>query len=317
MLRTIFMGTAPFAVPCLRAMVGAGHSVLAVVSQPDRPRGRGMQLTPSAVKDAALKLGLPVLQPEKASQPEFIQQLRDLQPQAIVVVAYGQILRQAVLEIPPLGCINVHGSLLPELRGAAPIQWSIIRGHRETGVTTMFMDAGMDTGDMILKAATEIRPEDTADSLGERLAPLGAGLLVETLALLEAGRAPREPQDSNLATYAPMLRKEDGAVDWSWSAAEIRNRIHGCNPAPGAFARRQESPLKIWQAEAIDAGAQQEPGTVLATDPLTLQAGAGAVRLLQVQPPNKGKMTGQEFCRGYRVAVGELWRGGLPADNPS
>jgi methionyl-tRNA formyltransferase len=310
-LDLVFMGTAPFAVPCLEAVVRAGHRVAAVVSQPDRPRGRGMTLHPSAVKAAALELGLPVLQPEKASQPEFIDQLRALAPQAIVVVAYGQILRPAVLELPPLGCLNVHGSLLPELRGAAPIQWSILRGYSVTGVTTMFMDAGMDTGDMILKAETPVAAEDTAGALAERLAPLGAELLVRTLELLEAGAAPREPQDSSRATYAPMLRKEDGAVRWEWPAVEIRNRIHGCNPSPGAFARRGEQTVKLWRAEVdpVETGGAA-PGTVLDTERLVLTTGDGALRLVEVQPESRGRLDGPAFSRGYRVAKGEVWSNG-------
>lgn len=308
MIDLVFMGTAPFAVPCLRALVQAGHRVQSVVSQPDRVRGRGMQLQPTPVKSAALELCLPVLQPEKASRPEFIDELRALAPQLIVVVAYGQILRPAVLEIPPLGCVNVHGSLLPELRGAAPLQWSILRGYAETGVTTMFMDAGMDTGDMLLKAATGIRPEDTAGSLAERLAPLGAELLLQTVAGIEAGTIRREPQDPERATYAPMLRKEDGAIDWSASAEEIRNRIHGCNPSPGAFAGRSGEPVKLWRAEVVEgAGA---PGTVLDAERLVIAAGEGAVRVHEIQPENRARMSPDAYQRGYRVALGEVWGNG-------
>jgi methionyl-tRNA formyltransferase len=310
MLNVVFMGTAAFAAPCLQAVVRAGHTVQAVVSQPDRPHGRGMKLQPSPVKAAAMELGLPVLQPEKASLPGFVERLRTLAPQVIVVVAYGQILRPAVLEIPPLGCINVHGSLLPELRGAAPIQWSVIRGYPETGVTTMFMDPGMDTGDMILKVAEPIRPEDTAGSLGERLAPLGAELLVRTLALVESGAAPREPQDHDRATYAPMLKREDGAIAWASTAVEIRNRIHGCNPAPGAFARRQGETVKLWRAAAVAGAAGTKPGTVLDTNPLTIAAGEGAVQLLQVQPENRSRLDSAAYCNGYRVTPGEVWEDG-------
>lgn len=307
MLNVVFMGTAPFAVPCLRALLDAGHQVSAVVSQPDRPRGRGMKLQPSAVKALALERGLPVLQPEKASQPEFIEELRQLAPQVLVVVAYGQILRPAVLEIPPLGCINVHGSLLPELRGAAPIQWSIIRGYAETGVTTMYMDVGMDTGDMIYTAACPILPEDTTLSLAERLAPLGADLLVKTLADLEQGVAPREVQDAARATYAPMLKREDGLIDWTQSAVEIRNRIHGCNPSPGALARRGEEPVKLWRAEIVTGMDVLAPGTVLDAMQLVISTGDGALRLLEVQPENRGRVSGAEYARGYRVQSGEIW----------
>lgn len=307
MLNLVFMGTAPFAVPCLRSLLDAGHHVSAVVSQPDRPRGRGMKLQPSAVKELAVERGLPVLQPEKASQPEFIEELRRLAPQVMVVVAYGQILRPAVLEIPPLGCINVHGSLLPELRGAAPIQWSIIRGYAETGVTTMYMDAGMDTGDMIFTATCPIQPSDTTLELAQRLAPLGAELLLKTLTAIEQGNAPRMAQDSALATYAPMLTRADGLVDWTRSAAEIRNQIHGCNPSPGAFTSRGEEPVKLWRAEIVTGYEVQAPGTVLNAEPLVVATGSGALRLLEVQPANRGRLAGADYSRGYRVQPGEVW----------
>jgi methionyl-tRNA formyltransferase len=310
MLRLVFMGTAEFAVPGLQAAAEAGHQVLAVVSQPDRPRGRGMKLQPSPVTAEARERGLPVLQPEKASQPEFVASLRDLEPQVIVVVAYGQILRPAVLDLPPLGCINVHGSLLPELRGAAPIQWAIIRGHRETGVTTMFMDAGMDTGDMILKAAVPIAPGETAGELSRRLAPLGANLLVETLARVEAGTAPRTPQDDTAATYAPMLKKEDGVIDWKLPAAQICNRIHGCNPMPGASTEREGHTVRLWRAQPLptdDAAPRKPPGTVLEGEGVVLAAGEGRVRLVEVQPENRGRMSGEAFRHGYHVTPGERW----------
>ena len=314
MLDLVFMGTVEFATTSLRAVVAAGHRVQAVVTQPDRPRGRGMQPQPSSVKVAAVELGLPVLQPEKASEEGFVAELRNLAPQAIVVVAYGQILRPSVLEIPPLGCLNVHGSLLPELRGAAPIQWSILRGFSETGVTTMYMDRGMDTGDMILRAAMPIHPEDTWGVLAERLGPLGAELLVRTLDLLEAGTAPREPQDPALATYAPMLHREHGAVIWSEGAREIRNRIHGCNPAPGAFALRGGRPVKLWRAEPApefdQRAASAAPGMVLETNGPVLATGSGALRLLEVQPESRARVSGHEFSLGQRVQVGEVWGNG-------
>lgn len=313
MLDVVFMGTAPFAVPCLQAVVEAGHRVRAVVAQPDRPHGRGLKLQAPPVKETALALGLPVLQPEKASTPESVAELAALRPQVIVVVAYGQILRPALLEIPALGCINVHGSLLPELRGAAPIQWAIIRGYEETGVTTMFMDAGMDTGDMILKTSLRIAPEDTAGTLAERLAPVGAQLLVETLGRVETGSAPREPQDHARATYAPMLRRAHGAVDWARAAVEIRNQIHGCNPSPGAHAQRNGEAVKIWRAEIVSGEQEHAPGTVIDDNSLVIQAGRDALRLLEVQPPNRARTDGGAFCRGYRVRAGEKWEPGLTA----
>lgn len=310
-MKVVFMGTAPFAVPSLHAVAEAGHSILAVVTQPDRPRGRGMSLQPSAVKGVALVRGLPVLQPEKASTREFVDELRELAPDAIVVVAYGQILRQRVLDIPPLGCVNVHGSLLPALRGAAPIQWAIINGLAETGVSTMFMDRGMDTGDIIHEARTPVHSDDTAATLGERLADLGAALLARTLAEVEAGTAARSPQDPALATYAPMLTKETGAVDWNESAVQIRNRVHGCNPSPGAYCRRGGETIKLWRAEVVAEDSFDAPGTVLDVNSLRLATGLGHIRLLEVQPPNRGRMSGSEFARGYRVSRGEVWSPGL------
>jgi len=269
-----------------------------------------MKLQPTPVKAAALALGLPVLQPEKASHPEFVEQLGALAPERIIVVAYGQILRPAVLNLPPGGCINVHGSLLPELRGAGPIQWAILRGYSETGVTTMFMDPGMDTGAMLLKAALPILPTDTAGTLAERLAPVGADLLVETLQRLAAGTLQPEPQDNNHATYAPLLHREDGALSWEWDAATLRNRIHGCNPTPGAFAARAGALVKIWRAEAVPDAHSDPPGTVIDAGELVLTTGSGALRLLEVQPENRSRVSGTEFARGYRVVAGERWEDG-------
>jgi methionyl-tRNA formyltransferase len=308
-MRLVFMGTAAFAVPCLRALLQGGHEVPAVVTQPDRPAGRGQGLRVSPVKSLALEVGLPVLQPEKASQLEFVEALRALEPEVIVVVAYGQILRPAVLEIPPSGCINVHGSLLPELRGAAPIQWAIIRGYQETGVTTMFMDPGMDTGDVILQATEPVTPEDTAETLAGRLGPLGADLLCETLDLIARGEAPRQAQQGELATYAPMLKREDGFIDWRQPAVAIRNRIHGCNPAPGATALNDGRTVKLWRARMVDgddSSLSSDPGTIVRVEkegPVVAVA-AGALLLLEVQPESRPRLTGEEYVRGYRLKPG-------------
>jgi methionyl-tRNA formyltransferase len=308
-MRIVFMGTAAFAVPCLQALIEAGHELPAVVTQPDRPAGRGQELRVSPIKARAQEAGLELLQPEKASQPEFVERVRALQPEAVVVVAYGQILRPALLDIPPRGCINVHGSLLPELRGAAPIQWAIIRGLQETGVTTMFMDPGMDTGDIILQARESIAPEDTAGSLGERLAPLGARLLVETIELLARGEAPRRVQDNDSATYAPMLKREDGFIDWQQPAITIRGRIHGCNPSPGAVALRETRPVKLWRTRVVESGEPTsggEPGEVLRVEregPV-VATGTGGLLLLEVQPESRPRLSGEEYARGYRITVG-------------
>jgi methionyl-tRNA formyltransferase len=263
---------------------------------------------------------LPVLQPEKASQPEFVDAVRALAPQAIVVVAYGQILRPAVLEIPPLGCINVHGSLLPRLRGAAPIQWAVIRGDRETGVTTMFMDAGMDTGDIILQAREPVTDEDTAGSVTQRLAPLGARLLAETMELLARGGAPRQAQGPALATYAPMLKREDGFIDWTQPAAAIRNRIHGCNPSPGAVTLRDGRPVKLWRARVVGelpSALGPGPGTVVRLDPggPIVAGGVGAVQLCELQPESRPRMSGDDYLRGYPLTPGQRFTscpGGQP-----
>jgi methionyl-tRNA formyltransferase len=313
-VRIILMGTAPFAVPGFEALVRAGHEVPAVVTQPDRPGGRGLAPRVSAVKAWATGLGLPLLQPEKARDPEFVETLRVLAPQLIVVVAYGQILKPVVLEIPPLGCVNVHGSLLPELRGAAPIQWSIVRGYAETGVTTMFMDAGMDTGDIILQAREPIRPEDTAGDLTARLAPLGADLLVETVTRIATGDVPRVPQDDDRATYAPMLAREDGAISWEGDAASIRNRIHGCNPVPGAYALGPDArAVKLWRAEALsDTKAIGAAGEIVAVDErgVVVACGEGALRLLEVQPESRPRQEAAAYARGYRLAPGARFASG-------
>jgi methionyl-tRNA formyltransferase len=317
-MRLVFMGTAAFAVPVLEALVAAGHEVAAVVTQPDRPHGRGLTLQPSPVKVRAVDAGLAVMQPEKARDPAFVEELRALAPDLIVVVAYGQILRPVVLDLPSRGCVNLHGSLLPELRGAAPIQWAIIRGYRETGVTTIFMDPGMDTGDILLQAPEPIHPDDTAGSLGERLSRLGAGLLVETVAQIAAGTVPRTPQESERATYAPLLTREHAAVDWGASAETVRNLIHGCNPAPGAYASWQGRSIKLWRAEvAGDANAgpaaATSPGEVLSVDErgVRVLCGGGVLRLLEIQPESRPRQDGVAFARGYRLAPGMRFEGGL------
>lgn len=317
MARIVFMGTAAFAVPSLLALHEAGHPLPTVVTQPDRPHGRGARVEPGPIHRAASELDLPVLQPEKASDPAFIDQVRALRPDLIIVVAYGQILRPALLEVPPLGCVNVHASLLPLLRGAAPVQWAILRGLRETGVTTMFMDPGMDTGDVILQAAEPVAPGDTAGSLAARLAPAGAQLLLETVRQVEQGTAPRAPQDATAATYAPALCKEDGEVRWTGRAEGVRNRIHGCNPAPGAFTTRAGSRLKLWRAEALATPAPAPPGTVLDGPGLLVTAGDTVVRLLEVQPESRARMTGEEFRRGHRVPPGERLGMGLAESAPA
>ena len=245
-MRLIFLGTPAFAVPTLEAMARAGHEIPLVVTQPDRPRGRGQTPAAPPVKEAALRLGLEVYQPERVRRPEAVERLHAIGVDAMVVVGYGQIIPQNVIDLAPLGIINVHASLLPKYRGAGPIQWSIVNGEIHTGVTTMRIDAGLDTGDMLLKAATTIGPEENAIDLGRRLSVLGADLLVETLARIH--EIVPEKQDASQATYAPLLKKEDGVIDWSRPASAIHNQVRGLQPWPGAYTTFRGQTLHIWNA---------------------------------------------------------------------
>lgn len=307
-MKLVFCGTPQFAVPSLENLVQAGFDVRLVVTQPDRPQGRGMELAAPPVKQSALKLGLPVIQPEKIRKnEEFQKQLADLEPEAIIVVGYGRIIPPWMLQLPRLGNINVHGSLLPKYRGAAPIQWAIASGETVTGVSTMRLDEGLDTGDVLLQREISIQPEDTAITLAPRLAALGADLLVETLRGLEQGRIAAIPQDHSWATLAPILQKDDGLVDFSRTAAEIYNRLRGFQPWPGAYTQFRGKNLKIVWAKPV-----QEPVSVAAGalairgDRLLVGCGAGTVlELLQVQPEGKKAITAREFISGYRPKEGE------------
>jgi methionyl-tRNA formyltransferase len=297
-MRLVFLGTPAFAVPTLERTVEAGHEVLAVFTQPDRPKGRGQKDAMPPVKESALRLGLPVHQPERVRRPEVVEQLAALNPEAMVVVGYGQIIPQAILGIPPHGIINVHASLLPKYRGAAPIQWAIARGETRTGVTTMKIDAGLDTGAMLLKWETEIGPEETAVELGDRMAVAGADLLVRTLAELQS--IIPEAQDSAQATWAPVLKKEDGRIDWSMSAQEIVNRVRGFLPWPGCYGFLRGQRLHIWKARAADenlpAGALRVAGKRLF---------AGSIELLEVQLEGKKRMAASAFLNGIALEAGE------------
>jgi methionyl-tRNA formyltransferase len=301
-MRCVFLGTPAFAVPTLEALVSAGHEVIRVVTQPDRPRGRSQQLTASPVKEAALRFGLPVYQPERIRRPEAVQYLAGLTPDAMIVVGYGQIIPQSVIDIPPHGIINVHASLLPKYRGAGPIQWAIANGETRTGVTSMRIDAGLDTGDMLLKAETEIGPEETAVELGARLAARGAALLVETLEGI-ASIMPRE-QDQAQATYAPLLKKEDGLIDWRRPAHAIHNRVRGFQPWPGAYTRFRGRQLHIWKSRvaAPSAGA---PGQLL-LHPLRALCGEGALELIEVQLEGRKRIAAEAFANGQRIATGDI-----------
>jgi len=297
-VRLVYLGTPAFAVPTLERAVEAGHEVLAVFTQPDRPKGRGQKDAMPPVKEAALLLGLPVSQPERIRKPEVVEQLRALAPDAMVVVGYGQIIPQAILDIPPQGIINVHASLLPKYRGAAPIQWAIARGETRTGVTTMKIDAGLDTGDMLLKWETEIGPEETAVQLGARLAVAGADLLVKTLA--ELGDIVPEKQDEAQASYAPILKKEDGRIDWSLSADEIVNRVRGFEPWPGCYGSLRGQRVHVWKAKQAG-GSFHEGHLQMLGKKLYAGCKGGAIELLEVQLEGKKRMTAAAFLNGFTL----------------
>jgi methionyl-tRNA formyltransferase len=303
--RVIFLGTPAFAVPTLEKLTAAGYQVPLVVTQPDRPKGRGGALAAPPVKEAALRLGLPVFQPERVRRPEAQARLAELQPDAMVVVGYGQIIPQSVIDIPVHGIINVHASLLPKYRGAAPIQWAIARGEARTGVTTMQIDAGLDTGGMLLKAETEIGPEETAVELGERLAPMGAELLIETLAGLAAGTIAPQQQDAAQATLAPILKKEDGRIDWGRTAQEIHDRVRGLLPWPGAYTTFRGQSLHVWKSRVTSGGAGA-PGKLLAGRKLVVACGEStALELLDVQLEGRKRMSGEAFANGQHLSENE------------
>jgi methionyl-tRNA formyltransferase len=306
-MRLVFLGTPGFAVPTLEAIVQAGHQVAAVLTQPDRPRGRGQHAAASPIKESALRLGLTVYQPERVRRPEAVEYLRGIGCEAMVVVGYGQIIPQIVIDLAPLGIINVHGSLLPKYRGAGPIQWAIVRGETRTGVTTMRIDAGLDTGDMLLKAETEIGPDENAIELGRRLAVMGAALLVETLEGLRAGTIVPEKRDDSQATLAPLLKKEDGAIDWADTAPAIHNRVRGLQPWPGAQTSFRGRPLHLWKTRVHDAGAgNTAPGRLVSVKPLVAACGTGAIELLEVQLEGRKRISAADFANGQRLTENDI-----------
>jgi methionyl-tRNA formyltransferase len=306
-MRVLFMGTASFAVPTLRALLASGHEVVGVVTRPDRPAGRGRQVRISPVKQVALEAGIPIHQPEKVRSDDFISLVREMSPDAIVVAAFGQIIPKAILDVPKFGNVNVHASLLPNYRGAAPVHHALFAGETRTGVTTMLMDPGLDTGPILLRREVEILPEDNEGALEARLAEIGAELLLETLEGIEKGTIAPKPQDDSLATKAPSVKKEDCGIDWSRDARTIANRVQGCTPRPGAYTFWQGAPLKVWACRAVDdATSVGQPGEILdcAPDGIRAQAGRGVVLIEEVQPENKKRMHAAEFARGYRAGKG-------------
>jgi methionyl-tRNA formyltransferase len=305
-MRVVFLGTPDFAVPSLRALVESGHEVAAVFTQPDRPKGRGGELSESPVKAAARELAIPVHQPERIRRPEAIELLRELRPEMMIVVGYGQIIPQTIIDIPRHGIVNVHASLLPKYRGAAPIQWAIANGEMETGVTIIQIDAGLDTGDMLLKQTTGIGPDETAPELSARLALLGAGLLLTTMRQMEDGTVQREKQNDSEASHAPILKKEDGWIDWARPATEIYNRLRGFTPWPGAYTSFRGQQLSVMRAKPVD-HASRAPGA-LVLEKRRVFAGCGeksALELLEVQLAGKKRMSAEAFANGYQIRAGE------------
>jgi methionyl-tRNA formyltransferase len=301
-LRAVFLGTPEFAVPSFEKMIAAGYQVLEAVTQPDRPQGRKQQIVFSPVKQAAIRHGVPVYQPQRVRRPEAVEHLRALAPEVMVVVGYGQIIPQNVIDIAPLGIINVHASLLPRLRGAAPIQWAIARGCSRTGVTTMRIDAGLDTGDILEQWATEIGPDETAPELAARLALAGADLLVHTLAGLADGSVKPVPQDDACATLAPVLKKEDGRIDWTRPASAIHNVIRGFQPWPGAHTAFRGQSLHLWRSRISPRKWGFAPGTLVHDGGVFAVAGDGsALELLEVQLEGRKRMPAEVFARGYRL----------------
>ena len=308
-MRIVFMGTPDFAVGTLEALIEAGHEVAAVVTQPDRPRGRGKELQMTPVKVQALAYGIPVYQPEKVKDPAFVEILRNLQPEVIVVIAFGQILSRDILDLPPYGCINIHASLLPKYRGAAPIQWAVIDGEKETGVTTMMMDVGLDTGDMLEKTIIPLDPKETGGSLFDKLSQAGGPLILSTLEKLKAGTAVRTPQTDEDSTYAKMLTKSLGQIDWSMEAAAIERLIRGLNPWPSAYTFVHGKTLKIWDADVLKESSDgAAPGQIIRTDPhsLIVAAGEALLSIRELQLEGKKRMDVETFLRGYTIEKGEI-----------
>lgn len=307
-MKVVFMGTPDFAVPVLEALI-KNHNVVAVVSQPDKPKGRGKKLQPTPVKAVAEANNIPVYQPERIKDDEFIDFLETIEADIYVVVAYGQLLSQRILDIPKYGCVNVHGSLLPKYRGAAPIQWSIINGEEKTGVTIMYMVRKCDAGDMILKREIEIDPEDTYETLHDKMAPVGAEALIDALNLIEKGEVKAEKQDNSLSCYASMITKDMGIIDWSKSSKEIKNKIRGFNPVPAAYTKYGDDVLKIFKADIVEGYENGEIGEILVVDKkhgFTVKTGDGAIMITEIQAKGGKRMNCADYMRGHQIEVGKI-----------
>ena len=307
-MKVVFMGTPDFSVPTLEKIIEAGHEVIGVVTQPDKAKGRGKNVSYTPVKEKALEHGLTVYQPLKARDPEFIEEMKKLNPDVMVVIAFGQILPKAILDIPKYGCVNVHASLLPKYRGAAPIQWAVIRGEAVSGVTTMQMDVGLDTGDMLLKEEVVLDPDETGGSLHDKLSALGGDLLIRTLdGLVEGSIQPEKQDDSQAGEYARMLDKALGKIDFNMPAVEIERLIRGLNPWPSAYTTYNGKTMKLWKAEVVDCG-KGTPGEVIDVDKkgFTVMTGEGGLKILEVQLAGKKRMDAGAFLRGVKMEKGTV-----------
>ena len=303
-MRIIFMGTPDFSVPTLEALVASEHEVAAVVTQPDKPKGRGKEIHMSPVKECALKHNIPVYQPVRARDEAFVEEMRTLKPDAMVVIAFGQILPKSLLDLPKYGCVNIHASLLPKYRGAAPIQWAVINGDEETGITTMMMDVEMDTGDMLEKTVVKLNPDETGGSLFDRLSLLGGDLILSTLSKLEKGEITPQPQDHAQATYVKKISKSMGDIDWTMDAVSIERLVRGLNPWPSAFTRWNGKMLKIWEAKVLpDLETKAPCGSVISAsdEGLKIQTGNGVLCVTSLQLEGKKRMDTAAFLRGYQV----------------
>ena len=307
-MKVIFMGTPDFSVGTLEALVEAGHDVVLAVTQPDKPKGRGKEMQFTPVKECAMKYDIPVYQPKRVREPECIEELRKYEADIMVVVAFGQILPKDILEMCQYGCVNVHASLLPKYRGAAPIQWAIIDGEEVTGVTTMQMNEGLDTGDMLLKTEVCIEPKETGGSLHDKLADAGAKLCVETLKALEEGTVIPIPQGETTTSYAKMLDKQLGNIDWAQSGTEIERLIRGLTPWPSAYTNWNDKVMKIWDAKVVECEGSAKPGTItkVEKDAFYVQTGDGFLQVCELQIPGKKRMDAGAFLRGYQVKEGEI-----------
>ena len=312
-MRIVFMGTPDFSIPTLERLLESRHEVIGVVTQPDKPKGRGKEIAMSPVKETALRHGISVYQPARAREASFVDEIRALQPDVMVVIAFGQILSKELLEVPKYGCVNIHASLLPKYRGAAPIQWAVLNGDSETGITTMMMDVGMDTGDMLEKLVVPLEKNETGGSLFDRLSLLGGDLILSTLDKLEAGTLVRIPQNHDEATHVKKISKSMGDIDWTKDAAAIERLIRGLNPWPSAFTHWNGKMLKLWEAEVLSDGACGDGqravcGEVLeaAGDALKVQTGNGILKITGLQLEGKKRMDVAAFLRGYPVQAGSV-----------